>query len=240
MSGDKIGLIFSHLHVRETEEYKFDILSYAIDHFKQIKNDIFIVVSGHGIAIPEFILDKIQSVYWEDKIDNNEIGRGHPRFCIKGYDILKENNIQNSIKLRGSDIIKNTDFLYSFFDSEAKIALTEQTCLEKGMIGDLLMVGKTDFMLEFWSVLPWDYSKSGLYNLYDNVIFLASRTNISVKEFLTEHACFVGPEEIGWYTFENNWNTNSKSPKEALTVEHLWGKIPGYSYHGGFDGINIA
>lgn len=62
---DKIGLVFSHLHVRDNEMYKFDILNEVVDTFRNYKKDFFIVVSSHGCRVPNCILDKVDDMYWE-------------------------------------------------------------------------------------------------------------------------------------------------------------------------------
>ena len=39
---NKIGLVLSHLHVRNNEMYKFDMLEYVIDTFRSFEKDFFI------------------------------------------------------------------------------------------------------------------------------------------------------------------------------------------------------
>ena len=70
---NRIGLVLSHLHVRESEMYKFDMLNQVIDNFRDFEKDFFIVVSGHGCEIPEYIQNKIEQSYWEPTIDLREI-----------------------------------------------------------------------------------------------------------------------------------------------------------------------
>ena len=147
---NKIGLVLSHIHVRSDEMYKFDMLSLVIDTFRKFEKEFFIVVSGHGCEIPAHIANKIEQSYWEPTIDQNEIGRGHPKFCIEGYKILLQNDIQTSLKLRGCDVIGNENRLYQILSTQ-DLVVTEQTCFERRMIGDLLMLGNTRRMLELWT-----------------------------------------------------------------------------------------
>ena len=72
--------------------------------------------------MPTSIKEKVDKFYWESSIDDNEIGRGHPKFCIKGYDLLIDNNIELCIKLRASDITLNTDKIITALDTR-KICL---------------------------------------------------------------------------------------------------------------------
>ena len=229
---NKIGLLFSHMHVRGGEEYKFDILEHNINNFRKFQRDFYIIVSGHGIVLPKNILDKIDECYWENTIDKEEIGRGHPKFCKEGYKRLTQNNINKSLKLRFCDFVQNENLFYELLE-KSSVVLTEQTSIERRMIGDLLMFGNTRETLALWNALPWDYSKSGLYNLYDNAEYLAMSNNLNVLEYLKSKYLYVSPEDIGWYSYENNWNHTQKTPFESFTPRHLWGKIQNYSYYGG-------
>ena len=229
---NKIGLLLSHIHVRQNEMYKFDMLEQVVRNFRSFDKEFFIVVSGHGCEIPHSIKKDIQQIYWETSIDDNEIGRGHPKFCIEGYKILLQNNIHMSVKLRACDIIGNEELLYKLLEQDSLI-LTEQTCFQKRMIGDLLMLGNTQRMFDLWTKHPWDYGKSGLYNLFDNAERLANKGGNSIQEYLKSNAHFVKPGEIKWYTLETNWNNKEKCTNEAFSDKHLWG-AGRYSYYGGF------
>ena len=96
------------------------------------------------------------------------------------------------------------------------------------------MIGDTSKMLNLWSVLPWNYGKSGLYNLFDNISYIAKQSGLSIEEFLRSDCLYVNPKEIGWYSMENNWDLKQKAPIEDLSDRHLWGAIPNYPYYGGF------
>tara|TARA_B100002019_G_C21271233_1_gene602431 strand:- start:1885 stop:2574 length:690 start_codon:yes stop_codon:yes gene_type:complete len=229
MSHKKTGLLFSHFHVSENEHYKFDILKYNIDYFKSLDNNFFIVLCGHGYTPPSFITEKIDKLYWEDNIDHKEIGVGHPKFCIKGYNILLKNNIKYSIKLRGTDTITEKNLCYDLMQ-KYPINITEQTCINKKIIGDLLMFGETKSMLDLWEISPWDYNISGLYNLYNNAELIANKNKCSLNSLFK----FISPKKIGWYSLENNWDKLNKSLLGPLTEEHLWGIKNKYEYYGGF------
>ncbi len=231
---DRTGLVFSHMHVREHERHKFDILEYCINFFESLNCNFFYVVVGHGIDIPMPIKEKVDKFYWEPTIDDNEIGRGHPKFSIKAYDLLVENNIELCIKLRASDIILNADKVLAALDTR-KILLSEQTSLERKMIGDLFMAGPTSFVRDLWTESPWDYSKSGLYNLFDNATLLAKRDSLNISQFFKENCLFLSPHEINWVTLDNNWNSVLKEPRRDFDQSDIWGIKQGYQHYGGFE-----
>lgn len=230
---NKIGLIFSHLHIANNETHKFDILQTNIEYFREFLSNFFIVVSGHGMPLPERIMNKIDGHYWENTIDQEEIGRGHPKFCLKAYNIMIDNNIEKTLKLRASDFIGNKQVFCDMLQQE-KLVITEQTSMQRRMLGDLLMFGSTKQALDLWGAQPWDYSKSGLYNLFDNAEILATSNNMTTQEYLQKNSTYVTPERIKWYTYENNWDLMRKKPKEEFSTKHLWGNIPGYPYYGGY------
>ena len=101
------------------------------------------------------------------------------------------------------------------------------------MIGDLLMLGDTQMMLDLWTINPWDYNKSGLYNLFDNIESLADKQNMVVEEYLKKNVCYLNPEDIRWYDLEKNWNKQKRCLISEFSKKHLWGNEQ-YSYYGGF------
>ena len=201
---DKIGLVFSHIHVREHERHKFDILEYCINFFNNSSYDFFYVVSGHGVEMPTSIKEKI------------------------------DNNIERCIKLRASDLTLNTDKIITALDTK-KILLSEQTSIERRMIGDLFMAGPTSIVRDLWTENAWDYSKSGLYNLFDNATLLAKKDNMDISQFFKENCVFLSPHEINWVTLDNNWNTTLKKPHKVLDSSDIWGVKQGYQHYGGFE-----
>mgnify|MGYP003124315481 FL=1 len=226
---NKIGLILSHLHVRDHEKVKFDILSYVIDHFRTFKKEFFIVVSGHGSLVPQSIIDKADYLYWESPISHNEIGRGHPKFCLKAYEFLKNAGIEKTVKLRWCDLISNEELLYQLLDDEL-LTICEQTSVTNRMIGDLLMLGSTEEALSLWGKREWNYKKSGLYNLYDNLEALAGQ---NAPWWIGNKYYLVHPADIGWYTLEDNWDSEGKCLIEPLDFKYLWGMSKGYTYYRG-------
>ena len=213
--------------------HKFDMLSYCIDHFSGFDLNLAFVLCGHGEEPPESIRKKIDGIYWERDIDNREIGRGHPKFCIKGYEILLKNGIEKSLKMRASDILTNEENIAHLL-SRNRITVTEQTSIEKGMIGDLFMAGPTKQVLDFWTENNWDYNKSGLYNLFDNARSLSAKKNKNIEAFLKEEFVYVDPAHIGWMTLDNNWDVADSKIREPWSNKHFWGHLQGYGYYGGF------
>jgi len=233
MISKETGLVLSHIHVREHERYKYDMLNYAIDNIRD--HVAYIVLSGHGVPPTEEIINKVQAVYWEDNIDAKEIGVGHPKFCIKAFQDLHENGMKKSIILRYCDLIGNIDILQDLLRRHGdKIIISEQTSIEVGMIGDLFMAGETKHILDLWITKPWDYSKSGLFNLFDAACLRAREKNINVGEYIGENMFYVHPKDVMWVTLEGAWSVDDCKPSQNLDESCLWGNRQGYQYYGGF------
>jgi len=233
MINKKTGLVLSHMHVREGEKYKFDMLNYVIDNMKEHFGRI--VLSGHGIRPEKHILDKVQGIYWEDNIDTREIGVGHPKFCIEAFQNMHDNGIQNLVKLRYCDLLKNIDGLqYLMGRYKDKIIVSEQTSTKSGMIGDLFMAGNTKDVLELWTAKPWDYKKSGLFNLFDSVYLGANKADLDMDEYMSRIMFYVHPRDIMWATLEGSWDAANRKPSQKIDESCLWGAKQGYNYYGGF------
>jgi hypothetical protein len=224
-------VILSHFFVEKGQEYKFDVLEYVVNFYKSMNK--FVILSGHGeVSIPKLLMSQIDKVYWEKSIDRREIGRGHPKFCMKGFEIAKKNGFSVILKMRAEDILLLGDMnrrLYSLL-SDKKILVSEQTNMIRGRLGDLFMFGDLDFIHGLWRRLPWDYSKNGLYNLFRN--FDDMSLNINVNQFIQEHCNYKTPQTLGWVTVTDAWDFEKKEVKNLETC--LWGKKPGHAYYGGF------
>tara|TARA_R110001592_G_scaffold324471_1_gene604115 strand:+ start:5398 stop:6018 length:621 start_codon:yes stop_codon:yes gene_type:complete len=203
MISKKVGLVLSHVFVREGEDHKFDWIESALIKYNLLDINFFIVLCGHGISPPQKILDMVDKVFWRETIMENQLGRGHPYFSIEGFKICKEASCEMTIKNRAYDYFISKDFL------NKNLIVSEQTSLKEKIIGDLFLYGQTDYLLNWWSNNPWDYSTNGLANLYRNM-----------PEDFVDSACFLTPKELGWKTFEDDCNL-------------YWGEHKGYQLYGG-------
>ena len=197
------GLVLSHFYVEEKDsEEKYLWIEKAIKKNLNLNKDFHIVLCGHGISPPEGIINLVNEIYWEDSILSDEIGRGHPKFCIEGFKKCLRAGCTFTLKNRAYDYIENDKLLGH------RTLVTEQSSRKDEIVGDLLMYGKTDYLLDWWSKTPWDYTTNGLTNLYRKT-----------PENFYKEALFINPKDIGWRTYEDNNN--------------YWGLDKGYSWYGG-------
>ena len=143
----KIGLILSHLFVREGEEYKFDMVDYVIKHHRNMNQDWCIVLAGHGPSTPPTaIREQVDHLIWNPIFQENEVGTGHPKLCVESLQYLNESGIHSTLKLRALDYIKDEQVLPSLHSLGKKALVSEQTSLSLNKIGDLFIFGDTQFL----------------------------------------------------------------------------------------------
>lgn len=227
MKDDKLCVLLSHFFVKSHEKYKFDVLNYVLDFYK--KQDCFIILVGHGeVKLPEVITNKVDDFHWEETIDSSQIGRGHPRFCIKGYEIAMKYGFQKILKTRAEDLILKND-VKNFLDSklgDKKMIISEQTSLKRNMIGDLFHYGDLMFMYNLWTSLPWKYETDGLRNLFHNTVNYFSTDILKIKDKFR----FARVEELQWVCVTDSWNHITHQPKN---LENCYWGLNRYQYYGG-------
>lgn len=224
-------VVFSHFFVEKGQEYKFDIFEYVVDYYNNL--DAYIIFSAHGeVDIPNNLSNKIDAIYWEKNIDRSEIGRGHPRFCIKAFDMARKKCFKNVLKMRAEDVLLNSE-QYSFLLrclNNKKMIISEQTNLSNEKVGDLFMFGQTEYIYSLWTANQWNYSRDGLYNLYNNFSNL-SASSVPIA-YIKEKCLYLAPEDISWVTVTDAWDSKNKSVNDLESCH--WGKKKGYAYYGGF------
>lgn len=221
---NNLCVILSHFYVLRGQEEKFKTLEYVVDFYK--KQGCTIVLSAHGeVPLPEALNKKIDFINWQQQVDHNEIGRGHPKFCIKGYEIAISAGYSKVMKCRAEDIIFNEN-LQNFLDqalADKKLIISEQTSFEHKIMGDLFHYGCVNYMKEIWSHHPWNYNYDGLKNLYHNTLsFHGGETEKVIKNIL-----FLPVESLNWITVDD------KLIDSGCNTENFWG-LNKYAYFGGF------
>lgn len=197
---NKIGLVLSHVFVRNGEHNKWDWINHSISMHKNLYDNFFIVLSGHGESIPNSIKQQIDTYYWQSEIQEKEIGYGHPTFCIVGYEECIKNGCEYTLKNRAFDWIEN-----DIISTHNRTFCSTNTNFAQKQLGDLFMFGKTNEMLALWKRLPWNYNLTdGLENLYRNMLHLWG-----TKKFLDE-TTFFNSYDLGWKTM---WDFKGNGPK---------------------------
>tara|TARA_Y100001970_G_scaffold106577_1_gene133578 strand:+ start:3582 stop:4199 length:618 start_codon:yes stop_codon:yes gene_type:complete len=198
------GLLLTHFFVEEKDaSTKYDWVQKAILKNLELNEKFYIVLSGHGVVPPKNIEVLVDKIYWSEEILYEQIGRGHPNFCIEGFKLCQQAGCDFTLKNRAYDYIENSKVLSD------RPLITEQSSKSRNYIGDLLMYGPTSYMLDWWKRSPWDYSVNGMVNLFRN----------TTENFINE-VDFVSIEDIGWKTFEGG-------------EENYWGKHAGYDWYNG-------
>lgn len=206
---NKIGLILTHCFVRKNEKYKFRWIEKSIDLHRKIYKNFYIVLSGHGLKPPKTILDKIDNFYWENDINEIQIGMGHPHFVINAYKICVDAGCETTLKNVAFSWIEHKKIL-----EYKTVFCSRNTDLSKMKLGDLIMYGNTKSFLKLWSCREWDFKlRTGLENLFYNMI----ETYKDIENF-KKIVIFMDSKKLGWKTFIDHkglgpkyWGEESKT-----------------------------
>tara|TARA_B100000929_G_scaffold290630_1_gene285117 strand:+ start:214 stop:825 length:612 start_codon:yes stop_codon:yes gene_type:complete len=190
---DRIGLILSHIFVREGEHHKWKWIEHSVDKHRELYDNFYIVLSGHGVLPPQHIQDKVDVCYWEKQIREQDVGQGHPHFCIMGYQACVAAGCGYTLKNRAFDWLEHDEVINCEL-----VFCSNNTDFSRDWLGDLLIFGNTNEMLDLWSCLPWDYDLvDGLENLYKNMKHKWS------EDWLQSNANFLSSQQMGWMTMND-------------------------------------
>jgi hypothetical protein len=197
-------ILLSHIHVYPEELFKHDILRFSIKHYKKHNPDVDLLLTGHGVRPPNDILEHCDYVHWEDKVDESEIGRGHPRLVDIGVKHAVEQGYFFMLKNRADSIIvtpKIIEQCISVLKNEGRDLLVSYgTCDSNYWLGDLFTFCRPTLLKCAWDSEKWNYGTNGLENFGRGFykFINPSNSNISWLDFLRENTVYRSPDSLGW------------------------------------------
>lgn len=197
-------IILSHVFVHSHELEKHDYIDFAIKHWRKNNPQSYIIVTGHGLK-PD-INQYCDYVHWEIDVDKREIGVGHPRLCNIAFDHAKRLGFQKILKSRLDTVhlIPNLcDFSESLLKGK-KMLVTQQTSLNRVLLGDLFLYGDLEFMKKCWDIQNWYPTKSGLTSLAMNFFSIIREQNW--HEACINNLSFVDIFNLKWICLKENWD----------------------------------
>jgi|DEB0MinimDraft_12_1074336.scaffolds.fasta_scaffold00440_3 hypothetical protein len=204
--------LFSHIWV--DQDYKKDLMTFALKHFRRHNPDSFIILSGHGM-FPKNATKYCDKVLWSDTIRTGEVGYGHPKCVREGLEFAKKQGFERVLKQR-ADCIFACSGVHSYYDSllgNKKFLVTTHPSTPF-VIGDLCMYGDIDVFLEGWNILKWDDTLNGMDNFQNT---LACHDQLR----------YTTIEKMKWVFLDPYWETlDTESILENNFEYHnmLWGK----------------
>jgi len=226
-------LILTHVFVNENEAYKFDIIKYVLNFYRNNNENLYIIVGGHGLSLPDDIRKLCDFVEWYPNVIVSEIGKGHPILvnnCLKhakqkGFKVVTKNRLDCIIDIK--DFHKHFEQILN--EENKKCLITQQTSFDNYMIGDLLMHGDIDFLINLWDNKQWNYATDGLRNLsfnfcrYHNIAL-----DINWRKPLRETFSFRDRETLRWFDIASNWQEVCKREQPFDSNKFIWGYAQGY------------
>lgn len=223
-------ILLSHVHIRENEKYKCEILDTSIGHYRYNNPNSYIMLTGHGLAPNERTLKLCDAYYWQEEIDEKEIGTGHPKLVNVGINFAFENRFEYIFKCRADSIIlipDIADHCLEILRSEKRpILISKGTAFRDFWFGDLFMFAESKLMKDIWRMDNWEFATNGLENLGRNLIrmhtgsdpgewsnYIAADNN-KWESFLRSRASYRDPSTVKWVDLQGPHPHNSKKWEE--------------------------
>jgi len=218
-------IILTHTYIRKNESHKLEPLEYAVSHFRKNNPNDYIIVAGHGLR-PKVDCDYF---FWEDQINEKDLNVGHPRLCNIAFDHALEKGFTKAMKTRADSIhlIENVCEYSRNLLGDKKILVTQQTNIERQMIGDLYMFGELDFLKKCWNIDTWYPTRTGVTSLANNFFSLVSENDW--RQACLNNLAFVDIYNLKWICLQKNWQEVEAHKKNVLDNDlpnwhnHLWG-----------------
>lgn len=187
-------LLLSHVWIDDNQKYKRDIIDLCVRHFLRNNENLYIILTGHGVSPYDETLSLCDHVDWRPEIVNGEIGKGHPKLVESGLLHAKDLGFERVLKQRADGIITHPN-AHNFYDK----MLTTNKMVAAGLqgpdtIGDLLMYGDLDVFLDGWCPHRWDNHLDGVKNFTKFI----SQEN---RELVIQRSA----AEMGWVYLDPHW-----------------------------------
>lgn len=230
---NKQCILLSHVFVDPKEKKKRSKLKYiefSVMHYKQNNPDAYIILTGHGL-IPKKAKKYCDFFYWEENLDLDEIGKGHPKFVNIGIDHAINKGFKYLLKSRADSVC----LIPNIFDwcekqlKKKKYLVTQQSFREPPRLGDLFIFGELNFFKKCWDTTNWYEFKSGLEPHANNFIGLSNSDNL--VDAIKDKGVFVDIYRLKWICFRGpgNWNILKTKKKQIIRnnlisfEKYLWG-----------------
>jgi len=205
-----------HQWDRLSRQDKIEMFEFAITMAKEMEPRSRVVLSGHG----EYFASSADSIVWQMKYLEDEIGRGHPICVNAALGVAKAAGCKYVLKLRADSYIEDSRAIWYFKSllkkDGTKCLVTAQTIADQ-QIGDLFMFGETDFLLDIWRPEKWDYSVNGMINLYR--IYRSLYCNDMHDDF-----SYSEVKDLGWRLLSPDWLVHKGL---GAGPEHNWDRYYG-------------
>jgi len=228
-------IILSHVFVRPDEQHKLEQIEFCVRHYRRNNPDNYIILTGHGSLPSNETFDICDFVHWDRIIDENEIGKGHPKSVNIGLEHATQHRFIWAFKCRADSVILRPNIVNYCNEllNDKRILLTQQTELARRRAGDLFMFGQTQFIKKCWDLSNWYPTETGLTSFADNLLVACSMQPQNWMRCLLTYTAFVDIYSIKWIDLRLNWDELKGKQDELLNNQlesyekYLWGTKEG-------------
>jgi len=150
-------------------------LELSVEYCRLLNPNEYIIISGMGPIKPtKKTIDLCDKLIWEDEV-SEVVGNGFPKMISRGLQHAKDKKYKHVFKFRGDAIILNkkcAEECLSVINSENKDLLITQESAYKFFdgrtmhnhywVGDMVLLGKTDLLLEMFNPDSWVTHLNGM------------------------------------------------------------------------------
>ncbi len=230
----KYSIILTNYFVRSNELNKLPMIEFSIEHFRKNNPNAYIILSGHGVKPNTSLCDY---VLWEDKIDESELGMGHPRMSYNAINHALSKGINLTLKTTSYSLClyENVCEVYEKFLNNKKLIITQETEFISKKIGDLFMFGDLNFLKKCYDLNKWNNSgKNGLESFGKIVDYTFNQEMLTWPNLLRKYFTFENIFILKWIDLRVHWHKDLKFKKDKLLInnlenynQYLWGHSNG-------------
>ena len=235
MDNDKCCILISQVWLNE-ERYIFrEMLEIATIICRNLNPNSFIILSGSGTDISNKTRELCDKVLW--KSENTEFpGNGFPEMISRGLSYAKSKGYKYVFKFRGDAIIYRRNicsYCLNIINKESKSLLISQESTFNHWLGDMVIFGKVDVLIElfnpdFWLKAPKISGNYALAKRYKD--FFKIKYSKSWISSLRLNCSFRDIPSFKWVDLRFNHNDllNGKKDLYHLSnkdqINYYWGK----------------
>ena len=212
-------ILITHQFIKndESENWKYDVFDFCINHYRKNNKNAYIILTGHGKKPKKKTLKKVDWYYWNEDIIESEIGKGHPKLVTIGLNHAKEKGFEYVLKTRTDSInlIENICLFCLRKIYNHKKLLNVHYNKEKYELMDLFTFGKVTDLLLLYNPKNWntDWSVDGTGPVARNYIKQILKKKLifpfSKKYWIKnvqKNILIVNPLELNWLDLRKNKN----------------------------------
>lgn len=201
-------ILISQVWLTPGREAFRDMLEVSVEYCRILNPDSYIVLSGMGTSPTEKTIKACDAVCWNEDIVE-PAGCGFPIMIGKGLQLAKEKGFEKVFKFRGDAVILQENVVShceEVLESEDKHLLITQETTRTHWVGDMVLYGDIEFLIEMFNTETWIPNVSGNDALARNYMNLTGYNGEDWTSFLKRRCSFRDIPFFKWTDLRDNYD----------------------------------